>query len=53
MWKLDFQLLTLILTKLPNTLVQNSLGKLMQLVSLESHIFDLHKGEETDLGKFL
>ena len=35
MWKDDFQFLTLLLAKLQNTLVPNSLNKLMQLISME------------------
>ena len=52
-WKDDFQLLTLLLTKLRNTLAPNSLYKLMQLVSVESHLYDLDRGKITDLHKFL
>ena len=53
MWKYDFQFLTLLSTKLQNTLVPNSLDKLMQLISMEPHIYDLDRGEITDLDKFL
>ena len=53
MWKDDFQFLTLFLTKLRNTLVSNSLDKLMQLILMEPHIFNLARGEITDLDKFL
>ena len=53
MWKVDFQFLTLLSTKLQNTLAQNSSDKLMQLISVEPHIFDLCKDEITDLHKFL
>ena len=45
MWKDDFQFLNLLLTKLWNTLVQNSLDKLMQLISMEPHIYDLDRGK--------
>ena len=41
MWKDDFQFLTLLLTKLQNTLARNSLDKLMHLISMEPHIYDL------------
>ena len=53
MWKDDFQFLTLLSTKLRNTLAQNSLDKLMQLTSMEPDIYDLDRGEITDLHKFL
>ena len=53
MWKDDFQFLTLLSTKLRNTLAPNSLDKLMQLISMEPHIYDLDRGEITDLDKFL
>ena len=53
MWKDDFQFLTLLSTKLRNTLAPNSLDKLMQLISMEPHIYDLDRGKITDLGKFL
>ena len=53
MWKDDFQFLTLLLTKLRNTLAPNSLDKLMQLISMEPHIYDLDRDEITDLDKFL
>ena len=53
MWKDDFQFLTLLLTKLRNTLAPNSLDKLMQLISMEPHIYDLDRGEITALDKFL
>ena len=49
MWKNDFQFLTLLLTKLQNTLVPKSLDKLMQLISIEPHIYDLDRGEITNL----
>ena len=52
MWKDDFQFLTLLSTKLRNTLAPNSLDKLMQLVSIKPHIYDLDKGKITDLDKF-
>ena len=53
MWKNHFQFLTLLLTKLRNTSVPNSLDKLMQLISIEPHIYNLDRGEITDLDKFL
>ena len=53
MWKDDFQFLTLLLTKLWNTLMPNSLDKLMQLISMKPHICDLDRGKITDLDKFL
>ena len=49
----DFEFLTLLLTKLQNTLAPNSLNKLMQLNLMELHIYDLDSGEITDLDKFL
>ena len=52
-WKDDFMFLTLLSTKLRNTLVQNSLDKLMQLTSMEPHIYDLDRHKTTDLHKFL
>ena len=52
-WKDNFHFLTLISTKLRNTLAQNSLDKLMQLTSMEPHTYDLDRGEVTDLHKFL
>ena len=45
--------LTLLLTKLQNTLAPNSLDKLIQLNSMEPHIYDLDIGKIVDLGKFL
>ena len=53
MWKDDFQFLTLFPTKLPNTLAPHSLDKLMQFISMEPHIYNLDRGEITDLDKFL
>ena len=53
MWKDNFQFLTLLSTKLQNTLAPNSLEKLMQLISMEAHIYNLDRGEITDLDKFL
>ena len=41
MWKNDFQFLTLLLTKLRNTLAPNSLDKLIGLVSMEIHMYHL------------
>ena len=52
MQKDDFQFLTLLSTKLQNTLAPNSLDKLMQLISIEAHVYDLDRGKITDLGKF-
>ena len=49
----DFEFLTLLLTKLQNTLAPNPLNKLMQLNSMEPHPYDLDSGEITDLDKFL
>ena len=51
MWKDDFQFLTLLI-KLQNALVPNS-DKLMQLISIEPHIYDLDRGEIIDLDKCL
>ena len=48
-----FSVLTFLSTKLWNTLAPNSLNKLMQLISLEPHIYDLDRDKITDLGKFL
>ena len=53
MWKDNFQFLTLLSTKLRNTLTQNSLDKLMQLILMEPHIYNLDRDEITDLDKFL
>ena len=53
MWKDDFQFLTLFLTKLRNTLVQNSSDRLMELTSMEPYMYDLDRDEITDLHKFL
>ena len=53
MWKDDFKFLTLLSTKLQNTSVPNSLDKLIQLTSMEPHIYDLDRGKITDLDKFL
>ena len=39
--KTIFSFLTLVSTKLQNNLVPNSLDKLMQLISMEPHIYDL------------
>ena len=50
----QFSILTLFfLGKLKNTLPPNSLGKLMQLISMEPHMYDLHRSKKTDLDKFL
>ena len=43
MWKDDFQFLTLLSTKLRNTLVPNSLDKPMLLISMEPHIYDFEE----------
>ena len=48
-----FSVFTLLLTKLRNTLVSNSLDKIMQLISMKPHIYDLDRGEITDLHRFL
>ena len=53
MSKDDFQFLTLLLTKLQNTLGPNSLDKLMQSISIKPDIYDLDRGKITDLNKFL
>ena len=45
--------LTLLSTKLQNTLVPNSLDRLMQLISMECHVYDSAMGEITDLKKFM
>ena len=52
MQKDDFQFLTLLSTKPQNNLVPNSFDKLMQLISMEPHIW-FRYGEITDLDKFL
>ena len=41
MWKDDFQFLIPLFTKLRNTLGPNSLHKVMQLISMEPHAYDL------------
>ena len=51
--KTIFSFLTLVSTKLQNNLVPNSLDKLMQLISMEPHIYGLDRDEITDLDKFL
>ena len=48
-----FSVLTFLSAKLQNTLEPNSLGKLMQLISMEPHIYDLDRVEITELDKFL
>ena len=48
-----FSVLTFFSVKLQNILDQNSLDKLMQLISMETHTYDLDKDEITDLDKFL
>ena len=53
MWKDDIQFSTLLSTKQQNTLAKNSLDKLMQLTSMEPYIYDLDRGEITNLHKFL
>ena len=53
MWKVDFQFITLLSTKLQNTLAPKSLDKLMQLISMKPDIYDLDRGEITNLQKFL
>ena len=47
-----FIFLTLLLTKQRNAWAQNSLEKLMQLISLRPRIDGLNWGEITDLHKF-
>ena len=42
MWKDDFQFLTLLSTKLQDTLASNSLDKLMQSISMEPRTYDLN-----------
>ena len=49
----QFSVLTFLSTKLGNTLAANSLDKLMQLISMEPHIYDLDRDEINDLEKFL
>ena len=49
----EFSAFTHLLTKLQNALAPKSLDKLMQLVSLESHIDGLDCGKITDVDKFL
>ena len=53
MWKVSFEFLTLLSTKLRNTLVPKSLDKLMQLISMEPHIYNLDMDEIIDLDKIL
>ena len=48
-----FSVLTFLSTELWNTLAPNSLDKLMQLISMEPHIYDLDRDEIIDLDKFL
>ena len=48
-----FSVLTFLSAKLQNTLEPNSLDRLMQLISMEPHIYDLDRDEITDLEKFL
>ena len=48
-----FSDLTFPWTKLWNRLAPNSLDKLMELISMEPHIYDLDRDEITDLDKFL
>ena len=45
--------LTPLSAKLRNNLAPNSLDKLMQLTSLESHIYDLDSSKITNLDKLL
>ena len=52
-WGDDFQFLIPLLTKLWNTLMQNSLDELMQLTLMEPYIYDLDRCEITGLHKFL
>ena len=48
-----FSVLTFLSAKLQNTLEPNSLDRLMQLISMEPHIYDLDRDKITDLDKFL
>ena len=47
-----FSVLTFLSTKLRNTLVPNSLDKLIQLISMEPHIYDLNRDKITDFFFF-
>ena len=49
----NFQFLTLLSTKLRNTLAPNSLDKLMQLINFNRTSHNLDRSEITDLDKFL
>ena len=48
-YKRRFSILSFLLTEIRNILVPNSLDKLVQLISLEPHIYELDRGEITDL----
>ena len=48
-----FSVLTFFSAKLRNILEPNSLDKLMQLILMEPHTYDLDRDEITDLDKFL
>ena len=48
-----FSVLTFFSAKLRNILEPNSLHKLMQLILMEPHTYDLDRDEITDLDKFL
>ena len=50
---IKISVLTFLSAKLQNTLEPNSLDRLMQLISMEPHIYDLDRDEITDLDKFL
>ena len=49
----QFYLFHRLRTEIRNTLVQNSLDKLMQFIAMEPHIYDLDRGEINDLDRFL
>ena len=49
----QFSVLPFLSAKLRNTLEPNSLDKLMQLVSMEPHIYDWDRVKIIDLDKFL
>ena len=48
-----FSVLTFFSAKLRNMLEPNSLDKLMQLILMEPHTYDLDRDEITDSDKFL
>ena len=51
--EIRFSALTFLSTELRNTLAPNSLDKLMELISMETHIYDLDGDEINNLDKFL